>query len=922
MYTNLNSLTSKFNEFELVVNNLNPTIILITETWLNADKLDSLVALPNYTLYRSDRQTKRGGGSCIYVKTEFGSVKITVQQNHMYQTGENDSIWLNVKIGRTEFLIACIYRPPDSSIEKDAIMLNSLQNAAEQNSNLLIFGDFNFPDINWTNPTIGNSNNATTLFMDMYMNCNFTQLIESPTRYRKNDKPSLIDLILVTDPDMISFVQILPPIGISDHVVILATSQIITENSKATTKKPSRNYFKTNYTDVNTFLSTCAFQVSETTNTSSERFSHLLDLAISKYVPLRKFKSSRDKPWITATLKSEINKKRRLWDAYKRTNSPYAQDKYRYHANILRAQLRSARTNYEIRIIDSGSKNFYKYIKRVLKSGTSPVTLRQLNDGALQGDPKIVAEMFAKQFHGAYVRESLENFPSLPDSTRIADSLTSIEFTAEKVYKQLTSLSSHSSPGHNEPSPHFLKSCVETLSKPLACIMKQSMDQSTVPVSWKCATVIPIYKKGDKLLPQNYRPVSLTSILGKCMEKIIANQLREFLVSNSVIPNCQHGFVPKRSVTTNLLNNLDIWSKAFDEGIPVDIVYIDFEKAFDRVPIERLLYKLEHYGVRGNLLRWIEDFLKNRCFRVRIDGELSENYPVLSGVPQGSVLGPILFVLYVSDLSKCLKSNPTFFADDTKLFNFPTTKSDILKTDLKQLELWSSQWLLSLNADKCTILHIGYNNPKLEYMLNGVTLAKVDTQLDLGVTLSSDLKWSAHIVSIVKKANSVLYLVKCAFKDISSELMLNIFKTYIRPLLEYASSVWCPYFVKDIELIEKVQRRATKVPQALKFLSYEERLLKLGITTLKERRDRGDLIETYKVISGYYSCPVNIFTFNQNVQLRGHSFKLVLERCNKLPRKNFLCNRVHKRWNSLPASIVGKPNTNLFKSALDDYFLR
>lgn len=225
-----------------------------------------------------------------------------------------------------------------------------------------------------------------------------------------------------------------------------------------------------------------------------------------------------------------------------------------------------------------------------------------------------------------------------------------------------------------------------------------------------------------------------------------------------------------------------------------------------------------------------------------------------------------------------------------------------------------------MNEDKCTILHIGFNNPKLDYTLNGVTLKKVNVQLDLGITISADLKWFHHITSIVKKANTVLYLVKCAFKDLTPELLLKIYKTYIRPILECASPIWSPYFVKDIDLIEKVQRRATKIPQALKNMPYEERLSKLGLTTLQKRRERGDLIETYKVISGYYSSPVNIFHLSQNTHLRGHSYKLVLERCNKLPRKNFLCNRVHNSWNSLTNDIVCSANKNLFKNAIDDYY--
>ena len=201
----------------------------------------------------------------------------------------------------------------------------------------------------------------------------------------------------------------------------------------------------------------------------------------------------------------------------------------------------------------------------------------------------------------------------------------------------------------------------------------------------------------------------------------------------------QHGFLPSRSVSTNLLQNLESWTKALDEGYPVDVVYLDFEKAFDTVPIQRMLLKLDHYGVRGQLLKWIKEYLTKRTFRVRVGDALSSERDVISGVPQGSVLGPLLFIVYVSDISKNMLCRISLYADDTKLFCDPSLQHGDMSEDLAELERWTSDWLLKLNSHKCTILHLGNNNPKLQYFINGETLKAVEEQVDLGVTIALDL---------------------------------------------------------------------------------------------------------------------------------------------------------------------------------------
>lgn len=264
-----------------------------------------------------------------------------------------------------------------------------------------------------------------------------------------------------------------------------------------------------------------------------------------------------------------------------------------------------------------------------------------------------------------------------------------------------------------------------------------------------------------------------------------------------------------------------------------------------------------------------------------------------------------------------LKSNASFFADDTKFFGNPVIDCDQIQSDLNGLVTWTKSWLLQLNADKCSVLRLGKNNPLVNYYLNGVVLKSVYRQVDLGVVVTSDLKWAEHTATTVKKANSLTYLIKCAFKDLKPDSITKIYKTYVRPTLEYAAVVWSPYLVKDVDAIERVQRRFTKLSPALRDLSYSDRLRRLHLPSLTDRRLRGDMIEVYKIVNHLYSCPLNFFTLNPSVHLRGHNIKLKGVSFNKLVRKYFFSCRVQSNWNSLPSAVVNAVSVNVFKNSYD-----
>jgi hypothetical protein len=372
---------------------------------------------------------------------------------------------------------------------------------------------------------------------------------------------------------------------------------------------------------------------------------------------------------------------------------------------------------------------------------------------------------------------------------------------------------------------------------------------------------------------------------------------------------------------------MDDWTKLLDEGKSVDAMYLDFSKAFDSVPHVRLLKKLEAYSIGGSISAWIRDFLVGRKQRVRVNGALSEWESVTSGVPQGSVLGPVLFVIFINDLPDVVKNLCSIYADDTKLYGSADTQTGIqaLQEDIDNLVDWADKWQLKFNADKCSTLHLGNRNLNWDYQMrkhgskDRVVLKGSDAERDLGVMVDSELKFSKHVETQVNKANRILGLIRRSFEYMDCETMRILFISLVRPHLEFANSVWSPRFEKDKHLIEGVLRRATKCVPGLKDMDYEQRLSAMKIPSMSYRRLRGDLIETYKFTHGLYKCNSPLELCTQSVT-RGHQYKLVKHYSRTNLRQHFFANRVVDNWNALDNDTVNASTLNSFKNKIDRIF--
>ena len=298
------------------------------------------------------------------------------------------------------------------------------------------------------------------------------------------------------------------------------------------------------------------------------------------------------------------------------------------------------------------------------------------------------------------------------------------------------------------------------------------------------------------------------------MESIVRDKIVEHMVKNKLFSKKQHGFVPKRNCMTNLLMCMELWTEMLDDGDTVDVIYTDFSKAFDSVPHKRLLNKMKDLGIDGKILDWVKGFLSNRSQRVRIDGEYSDWKEVTSGIPQGSVLGPILFVIFINDMPDMVKSMCQLFADDAKLFRKVNLRDDyknaLLQNDIDKLSTWSKKWQLPFNTDKCKCLNIGGTNPCHRYKMNGKKLKQITEEKDLGVIVDKDLKFHQQSAAAVKKANSRLGIIKKSFASLDDKTLPLLYKSLVRPHLEYGNLVWGPFFKGEQISVEIVQQRLSK----------------------------------------------------------------------------------------------------------------
>ena len=945
MFTNADQLNhSKKHELENRIVSEKPMIIAVSEIKpKNGGELSEAdYKIDGYTTNPVNIDPVTGGRGII-VYTHNSLDKSTVQLGPVASFEEACLLEIRLR-GSDTLLFGCVYRSPTPSHSANANNdnLNRMMRTiyAKSYSHVCVVGDFNFKDINWASwSTNHGEESKEAQFIETIRDCFLFQHIEIPTRVRGNDEPSLLDLLLSNEEHQVSNVVHHCPLGKSDHSVITFNYHCYMDHSKP---KKIHNYHKADFTAMKADPDLTDWKralMREGRNFDSETLwsrikSKILDIR-KKYVPEKTINSGTigfkgDFP-MDKKLRDAVEEKRNLhrrWIRNNRRGDPSARDAYNKARKEVKRLVRKAKRRFEKEIAANAKMNpkpFWAYVRRKLKtkSGVSPLLEDVTNPDTLRFDDKDKANILQEQFSSVFTVEDDGQLPPLHEKTSIK--IKQLSITEAMILKEMIALNPNKSCGPDEINPLMLIHLAEFLAAPLALLMNKTLDHGTLPADWKKAYVSPIFKKGARNIAENYRPISLTSVVCKLMEKIVKDAVLSHLNENDLLSSKQFGFVSGRSTVTQLLKYLDQCAEIISNGGIVDSIYFDFSKAFDTVPHRRLMAKLQSNGIDGDVLSWIGGFLSGREQVVRVNGEMSLPRPVISGIPQGSVLGPLLFVIYINDLPDVVSSNVLLFADDTKLFRQVSCKEDAiqLQNDIDALSRWSDDWLLKFNIKKCHVLSMGkFSNIKYthRYCLGQEEVEHVFEEKDLGVIIDMNLNFQEHISTKIKKANGIMGLIRRTFCYLDTELFKKLYTTFVRPHLEYAQSVWSPHLRSQIKQLENVQIRATKLVDGMKNMEYSDRLKQLGLPTLIYRRERGDMIEIWKHFNTY--DPTTLTTNFKPIYrtTRCHDLKLTRNKANDGVRgtqTNSFYFRTASTWNSLPAAVVKAENIDTFKARLD-----
>ena len=878
-------------------------------------------------------------------------------------------------IAAEKTIIANIYRPPDTTSTSFKSLLTFLQlyisNKTENDHHdIIIMGDFNFPNINWKDITIQPKTKDQTLQCEQllhFMSVNLSsQLVPEPTR-----KENILDLLLSNNDRIFSQIKTYNT-PLSDHSIIKA-DLLFNPMIRRTQSRPpifepssfrSADLHKTDNESLNRDLCSVDWASLQSLCEDDEKgdgFAELFRLVVLQLTLLHspsKAVSTTFKPK-QARDRYILNRKKRKLKARLnclKVHAPASDNiqKLEDKLSLLFMDIKDSHEDekrlQEIKALEkikSDPKFFFSYAKRFskLKSNIGPLIDK---DGVLQTDPKIMADMLQHQYTSVFSDPNCPLKKSPPAKATTPCSLLDMNYTEEDVSKAIDEMNINAGTSEDDIPARIYKNCKDSLLKPIHMIWSKSFADGKVPSALKIQHINPIHKGGAKTDCAKYRPIALTSHLVKLFERTMRSRIVEFLEANRILSASQHGFRKGRSCLTQLLKHFDNILINLQKGDDSDVIYLDYAKAFDKVDHEILLKKLYSYGIKGKFYDWIKDFLTDRFQTVCVDGHRSFLARVISGVPQGSVLGPILFIIFINDLDDAvLDSILGKFADDTRVQRNISQASDcdILQKDLDNIITWSKHNNMELHEDKFELL--SYNTYKTEKNSQRSNLLKAFAELpfnlppkyqtpnnsiikakslvrDLGVQLSSDYSWTPHINIMVDAARRTTSWVLSVFSDRSPETMMTLYKSLIRSRLEYCCPLWNPHLIRDIQQIESVQRTFTSKIQGCRHLDYHERLKHLGLFSLQRRRERYIIIHMWKVLHDLSPNDLDI-TFGESGRL-GIKAKLpALPRQCKTSAKSLYDSSFAvmgpRLWNAIPENVKCHQTMEGFKNELN-MFLR
>ena len=939
LHLNIRSLQSNLNHFTTHISLLNHNfpIIALTETWLT-DVNHDIYSIPGYNHTYDYRRNRVGGGVSIFSRNDL---QFTERRDLSLMTETLEAVF--IEIDKSAFhtkrcvIVGSVYRPPNTSMEDfNQLMADLLTKIHREGKRCFIAGDFNVNLLDIPNHPPSNN------FIDLMFAHSFYPLINRPTRPASN---TLIDNIFCNTPETAPELCGALLTDISDHYPIFCIFRNLEWNLQ-----PQANHTKTrNYIsgNIDRFTDACNntdwnATLSETDcQTAYTNFHTTLSSLYNSCFPIQKHNTHSiyklRKPWLSLALKTSIKTKNKLYLKFKKHPTEHNRTSYNTYRRRLQNLLREAEKHHFSSLLEQHRNNMKKtwiVIKEAIGIEKQRRMGKNFNiNGNSVTDPIDIANSFNKYFAtvGTELAKNIQPSSVEPDQLITSNPAESLFFQAasrDEIFSTFKSLKI-TSPGWDGISAKVVLKSFHSFLSPLTHVLNLSLQQGVVPRELKVAKVTPIFKSGSLSTLSNYRPISILPVLSKILEKLVHSRITKFLDKHSLLNPSQFGFRSNRNTTLALINIIDNLTQTLQSKRTSIGLFIDFRKAFDCVDHEILVKKLKKYGIRGLPLSWIASYLKDRKQFVVFDGHSSETLNLTCGVPQGSILGPLLFLLYVNDISSATGLSSCLYADDANFFASGDNVEELIDTmnsEITKILDWTKSNKLTINEEKTHYIIFSLksqtNNPSKEIMLNNSPLQRKEVTKFLGVYIDRKLTFKDHLIHIKPKiAKSIGILNKVKHK-LPTQTLITLYYTLICPYLTYGIEVWGSTASSFTLPIFKLQKRALRIitnshPRTPSLPLFAE----TKILTLKDLYIKSVMIFMYKINHNIFSTDLfqNMFTLKRNVH--NHStrnanvytvpfVRIDISRRSIRSRGVFCWNSLHSTLESDTASI------SLFKQKL------
>lgn len=932
----IQSQASKLDDiFESLVVSNKYDILSFTETWLSSYISSQDITLQGYQLpFRTDRSS-RGGGSMIYVSSQIPAVRCPE-----LELGPCECTWVELTPNNKKIYLGVYYRPPGQTSEEQEEFLESFQASLDlvfmkDPYSVICTGDFNDRCLSWeeshSNSELGNK------LRDLVSGNNLFQLVNEPTRITELHS-SLLDLIITDTPGLFSHWGVNDSLCISDHILVYG---VLSLTAPRVQSKPRFvwHYNRADFDSINAELNSIDWEHSFAELTDVDLATDFLinnvKAASFRHIPYRKIcMNVKDKPWMTSYIKHLIRLRNRSSKVYNRKATVHNKTVRNIYRSMVKEEIKLAKVNHynrQAKMLEDcncNPKRYWSVVKTLLGNKVQATIPTLVEGDSLYQTDQEKAEHLNNYFHEQSMLDNIPDNHTLPEFKYLTDArLTEIRVTEEQVYKVLLNLNVNKASGPDGIGNMLLKNIAHSITKPLTLLYNKSLVSGKFPKQWKLANITAIHKKNDPSNAKNYRPVSLLSCLGKVFERTVHNIIYDHLERHHLLTERNSGFKKNDGTINQLTHILDHIYAEIDKRRDVAVIFLDITKAFDKVYHKGLLFKLRQCGIEGTFLKWIESYLTDRQQRVVLNGTSSTWQVITAGVPQGSILGPLLFLVFINDIVGNIQSMINLFADDTSLMKSisnPSVCLGVLQEDLNALSCWAKQWLVTFNASKTVYMLFSSKRqapvyPKLTF--DGTELTQVTEHTHLGMTLNSRLTWHSHINKVTTKAYRVVNMLKRIRHLVPRSTLEGSYRTLVRPILEYGNIVYSNIPIHLSKKLEQVQRAAALLcTGAYRRTSYDKLLVELGWETLETRRRYQRLVLMYKMQNGLtpgYLSNMLPTEAGSNYHLRNSGIiRVPFCRTNQYKSSFLPCSI--REWNELSQPMKNIPTLYSFKKQIKE----